>query len=126
MANKTITLTKPIVGHETVRELELREPTWNEYSELGDPFVWAPRGDDMVVATPIMDRVKAYAERLVLMNGREGDPLILGQLCLADSRAVKDAVLGFFLAAEKATEASPSSSTTSSSSSDGVPATSGT
>ena len=121
-----MTLTRPIVGHETVREIELREPTWNEYSEIGDPFVWTPRDPKTVVAMPVMERVKDYAERLVMMNGRPGDPLVLAQLCLADSRAVKDAVLGFFLPPAEEPDASPTSSTTSSSNSDGAPATSGT
>jgi hypothetical protein len=122
VANRIVTLTKPIDGHELVRELEFREPTWSDYMEIGEAFVWTPRGDGFATATPVLDNIRVYAERLIARGAGQGDPSLLGRLNLVDSRAVRDAIMGFFLDAEKASEASRISSTTSSSSSDGTPA----
>ncbi len=119
MANIVVTLARPLDGHEVIKQVEFREPTWRDYAELGEPYVWTPRGDDSSIASPVMETIKAYAERLIARGDKVGDPLLLDRLGLVDSRKVRDALMGFFLDADPSVVRSKTSPTTSSSSSDG-------
>ncbi|RXF67685.1 hypothetical protein [Hansschlegelia zhihuaiae] len=124
MANRIVELAKPLDGHEVVKHLEFREPTWADYVEIGEPYIWTPRGDGYSDPTPILENVKAYAERLIARGDQKGDPLLLGRLGLADSRKVRDAIMGFFLDEDPAVVRSTTSQTSSSSGLAGAPSTS--
>ena len=120
MANTIVKLDRPLVGHGTYHELEFREPTFADYVEVGEPYVWAPSGDsDFDVATPLWDRIGRYAERL--LTKPSGEPLLLSQASVADARKIKDAIQVFFLASDPRVVASRMSQTTSSLNSDGAP-----
>ena len=128
MPNKTVTLEKPIAGHRAYKQLEFREPRWDDYTAIGDPYVWArsPRDPDYLEPIPMPARVRDYAERLIAEGEKAGDPLILSQISLRDSKAVEDAICGFFLAVDpRMTTGSTASPKPSSSTSNGDPAPSG-
>lgn len=121
MANAIITLDKPITGHKVIRQLEFREPRWDDIMEIGDVYVWVPRGDDYLIPSPLHGAIKQYAERLIAEGDKPGDPLNLPLLGASDTRKVKDAIMGFFLAVDPrmtsgSTESSENSSSTSGSS----------
>jgi hypothetical protein len=122
VANKIVTLDSPIVGHEVVRQLEFREPRWDDIMEIGEAYIWTPRGDgsDFSVVTPVFSNIKLYAERLIAKGDRPGDPLVLAQLGVGDTRKVRDAIVDFFLRADPAVAGSTTSPKTSSSSADGT------
>ncbi|MEE7460687.1 hypothetical protein MFUR16E_04735 [Methylobacterium fujisawaense] len=128
MANSIVVLTKPIIGHAVVRQLEFREPTWRHIMAVGgEPYVRAPSpgkpGFFQIV--PIAERVQAYAERLIAVGDKDGDPTHLLQLGIADTNKVQDVILGFFLDVDPLLERRPpdaglsTSSTSSSTTSDG-------
>lgn len=128
MPNKIVILSKPIVGHAVIRQLEFREPRWRHIMEVGgEPYVRAPSpgkpGYYQIV--PIAERVQAYAERLIAEGDKDGDPTHLMQLGIADTNKVQEAILGFFLEEDPALERRPTdagsmtSPTSSSTTSDG-------
>lgn len=121
--NKIVTLDTPIVGHAVVRQLEFREPRWDDIMEVGEAYIWTPRGDgtDFSVVTPIFSNIKAYAERLIAVGDKAGDPLLLTGLGVTDTRKVREAVMDFFLRADPALAGSTTSPKTSSSNADGSP-----
>ena len=123
MPNTIVQLDTPLVGHEAITRLEFREPTFAEYSALGEPYVWAPTGEGQgrVRATPLWTVVREYAEALLV---KPAEKAMLNQVSIRDSRKIKDAILDFFLESDPLVEASSTSQTTSSSSSVGDPATS--
>lgn len=124
MPNKTVILEKPILGHRPYKELEFREPKWDDYTAIGDPYVWAksPKDPDYLEPMPMQTRVRDYAERLIVEGDKAGDPLILSQLGLRDSKRVEDTICGFFLAVDpRVSGGSTPSSRTSSSNSTGDP-----
>lgn len=124
MPNKTVALEKAITGHRPYKSLEFREPRWDDYTAIGDPYVWArsPKNPEYLEAVPMPERVRDYAERLIAEGDKPGDPLLLSQLGLSDSKQVEDAICGFFLAVDpRMNPGSTASSKTSSSSSNGDP-----
>jgi hypothetical protein len=122
----TVKLRTPIVGHGApVTEVIVREPAGKDLMELGEPysFIRTPK-EGVPIFNEYVEIVQAYIQRCV--TAPKADWLLLeGQLSLIDALAVKEALLGFFLAAhlELSRERSDSSSSTSSGS---APATSGT
>ena len=125
MPNKTVPLEKPIAGHRPYKELEFREPRWDDYTAIGDPYVWArsPRDPDYLEPIPMPARVRDYAERLIAEGEKPGDPLVLSQISLRDSKRVEDAICGFFLAVDpRMTAGSTASPKPSFSTSNGDPA----
>ena len=124
MPNQTVTLEKTIAGHKPFKTIEFREPKWDDYTAIGDPYVWArsPKDPEYLEPMPMPARVKEYAERLLVEGGKPGDPLILGQLTLRDSKQVEDAICGFFHAVDpRMTRGSTASGKPSSSTSNGDP-----
>ncbi|WP_375455715.1 hypothetical protein [uncultured Methylobacterium sp.] len=124
MANAIVVLDKPLVGHGVIRQLEFREPKWDEIMDIGDPYVWTPApGDDRhVVATPIPEAVKRYADRLIADGDKPGDPMLLPRLGIRDTFNVRDAIMAFFLGVDPRVLAGSTPSPTSSSSiADGSP-----
>lgn len=124
MAHKTVTLSSPITLHRVHHELHFREPRWADIMEIGDPYVWTPKPGEpgYQVATPIPDRVRAYAERLIADGDKPGNPSLLALLGIVDTHKVRDAILGFFLSVDPVVLAgSTPSPTISSSSASGDP-----
>lgn len=98
MKETTITLIEPIKGHEgPITALTVREPTYREYFEIGDPQIIAKNPDDTIYAVDNDKALQAYADKCINL-----DPLLLKQLCLADAMQVRGAILDFFLSARKA------------------------
>ena len=112
MSNKVVTLEKPIMGHRPYRQLEFREPKFRDLMELGDPYIWVPAGNDYSRRLDDTQIIAKYAERLLVEDGKAGDPLILDQLGVADTRKVREAIVDFFqpAAATAASSTSPESS----------------
>lgn len=122
MPNKIVVLDKPITAHTVIKQLEFREPRWADIMEIGDPYVWTPRGDDYQVPTPLYDNVRLYAERLIAEGDKEGDPSHLQFLGVSDTRKVQKAIADFFLAVDPAVIAgSTTSPKTSGSTSESPP-----
>lgn len=121
MPNVIVVLDQRIVGHKAYNQLEFREPRWDDYTSIGDPYVWAqsPEDPDMVRPVPLPDRVREYAERLIAEGQQQGDPALLSQLGMKDTKRVEGAICGFFLAVDPRVTAGstasgkPSSSTSS-------------
>ena len=112
MSNKVVILEKPIMGHRPYRQLEFREPKFRDLMELGDPYIWVPAGNDYSRRLDDTQIIAKYAERLIVEDGKAGDPLILDQLGVADTRKVREAIVDFFqpAAATAASSTSPESS----------------
>lgn len=110
MANKTVELSKPVMGHGVIRTFEFRDPTWRVIMEVGgEPYVRAPSparpGFFQIV--PIWERVQAYAEKLVVPGEGKGAATDLLLLGIEDTNRVKDAILDFFLDADPLLERRP-------------------
>ena len=120
MSNKVVTLEKPIMGHRPYRQLEFREPKFRDLMELGDPYIWVPAGNDYSRRLDDTQIIAKYAERLLVEDSKAGDPLILDQLGVADTRKVREAIIDFFQPAA-ATAASSTSPESSSSTQDSTP-----
>lgn len=110
----TIAIDPPIEGHEgLIRRVVLREPTFDEFRRLGEPFVIAETADGV----PFMvhqDEVIAHYESLLVVEPKDTSTLPQGGMRLA--RDIRRAVLRFFLQGGEAAEGSPTSPPTSSSS----------
>lgn len=92
---RRVTLTRPVVTHEgDVRAIVLREPTYSDFFDLGDPTAWIfmdgarlPQVDQAVV--------RRYVERLANI-----DAVVLEQIkSLADAMALQRVIHDFFLQA---------------------------
>lgn len=122
MPNVTVKLDRAIAGNKAHTQLEFREPKWDDYTALGDPYVWArsPKDPEYLEPIAVPDRVRGYAERLIAEGEKPGDPNLLSQLGLRDTKRVEDAICGFFLAVDpRMTRGSTASPSLSSSTSNG-------
>ncbi|MCF4130255.1 hypothetical protein [Methylobacterium sp. SyP6R] len=93
----TIPLTTPIQWHrDLVREIVLREPTWDDIMPIGHPVTLhsSPEGVQIPVENPAA--IMHYAERCVV---EPMDMNFLSQLGLRDTMRVRQAILDFFLSA---------------------------
>lgn len=111
MPNATITLETPIEGHEgPIREVEFREPKYRDIVGYGAPYsVHSVAGGEEV--TIINEAELAHYIEACCVRPKEPD--LLRQLSMADSFAVRRAVLGFFLRPAKAGSGSKASPETS-------------
>jgi hypothetical protein len=122
-----VTLTNSITGHKgPTSEVVLREPTCEEFFELGEPRTTVFSTDQattgMITQSKNMEMkqidngpvIKKYLTRCMV----EPDYLIVSTQCsLADGLRLKEALLGFFdlaLVAASLTDATSSSSTSNS------------
>lgn len=82
-------------GHSgIVRELEFREPRWDEIMTHGEPFkVHQFEGGEPFIHIN-HSVLKAYAEACLVSPAQ--DPLVLERLGVVDSRKVANAVADFF------------------------------
>lgn len=107
---RRVPLSAPIGAHgELVKEVVLREPRASDFFSLGDPFVWAQNADGSMFPVENSEAIRAYLDRCVVSP----DPLLMGQIGLADAMAVKAAMLDFFVQA-RTTSTTPATSSSSS------------
>jgi hypothetical protein len=112
MVGKTvrIPLNPPIKGHKgQVREIVLREPTFEEYLRLGDPYIFVPVAGGTAFPSESAEVISQYIDILVV----EPERLLLAQCGFKVAREIKEAVLGFFLPDAAESGDSPISPTTS-------------
>lgn len=110
-----IPLSEPLLGHgEPIREIVLREPTYDEYVRCGgEPYTIGQSDEGALFTIEKPDVIWAYAEACLVSPT---DRLLLNQADWRVAREVRKAVLGFFQASAKDSATSPTSPTTSSSS----------
>lgn len=91
-----VELSEPIKGHKgAIAFIELREPRYRDYMDLGLPVTWVSMGDGgYEQETPQL--VDAWIERLA-----DIDPNFLELLPLVDAMALRDAVMDFFREARR-------------------------
>ena len=109
---RRLTLSRTYTGFGAVTEAIVREPTGALYFDHGEPYERqiSAAGEPVIIENTAA--VRAYVEACVSFPG-EGDPtVILRQLSIPDARAVKAAVLDFFMDARGSSASSPSSSGT--------------
>jgi hypothetical protein len=95
---REIPLEKPIIGHQgQITHIRLREPTFKDFVELGDPTTLVvtqhavfPQ-DDMAI-------IRSYIERLASV-----DTGVLGTATFRDAMAMRDALKDFFLSTPSTT-----------------------
>jgi hypothetical protein len=107
---KIIKLDKPIVGHGVVTKVVLREPTYAEYMEIGDPFlVGVSPGSQIPFIIEDQAVITKYCEVLLV----EPDALIIQDGGMELAKKVRQAVKSFFRDGDEAGEASGTSPTSS-------------
>ncbi|MGU3539980.1 hypothetical protein [Methylobacterium sp. A54F] len=111
-----IPLPTPVEGHKgMIREIVLREPTYDEYISCGgEPYSIGQSEDGIVFQIEKPEVIWAYAEACIQ---EPGDRLMLNDQGWRVAREVRKAILGFFRAPDVAAAPSQTSPTTSSSSS---------
>ena len=112
MPNVKIKLAKPILDHDgPVHFVELREPTFDEYLAIGDPYEVAKSPEGALFSVQNADVIRSYVEACLV---KPSTPDLLSGAGLPTARKVRDAVLGFFRdggeAADEASQTSPTSS----------------
>lgn len=98
MAEKVIKLSRVYTPHDTkVDVIALRAPKWADFIAIGDPVEQQPLpGGDGAMIVKHLDRIDAYAKRLVQPPVDGG---FIDGLDLTDALAVEEAIHGFFVAA---------------------------
>lgn len=90
----TIPLKKPLVAPEgDVKQIVIREPTFDEYLVHGDPYTVASSKEGNPFIIENADVIAAYI-KVCLVEPK--DPAILSQGKARLGKEVKEAVLGFF------------------------------
>ena len=94
-------------------EIVLREPSYDDYIELGEIITLGRAPDGAVFSVDNSEVLRSYISKCLV---EPQDPLVLNQGGVKLARAIKGAVLGFFHDEVSATDTSKTSPTTSSSS----------
>jgi hypothetical protein len=103
MTNKIIQLKRPIeLAGETVKEVQIKEPTGSLYIEHGDPRMLVKNADQALYYVEDRGAIKGYLEACILNPAGQPDPFLLRVMSLADVKNVKEALLSFFTAADEA------------------------
>ncbi|QDM27001.1 hypothetical protein FNL56_13425 [Tardiphaga sp. vice304] len=106
----TILLKTPLKAPEgPVSRIVLREPTFDEYLSIGDPYSIAYSDGGTPFAVENLENIQRYIAHCVV---EPKDPATLKQASAATAREVKKALLGFFQPDEES-EVSATSPTTS-------------
>lgn len=114
---KTVELSRVYAAHgEAIKAVRLKEPTADDYFDLGEPMEIQRTEDGLPVVIENRVALKGYIERC--LDGV--DVAIVGTFAMEDGRRIRTAMLDFF----RVPGPSSGSSTTSSSNADGAPATS--
>ncbi len=114
MPNVKIKLTKPVqMFNKPIAEIELKEPNGSQFIMWGEPrsLVFNASGSGYWVENnEVIDK---YLD--MLLDYELGGKTILGMLSLEDAMAVKEALLGFFVAAAERLAARKSTASSSAS-----------
>jgi hypothetical protein len=94
------------VFNETFAEVVVREPTLDDLLEFGEPFEGQQSAGGQMVVFENREAVAGYVQRCVDKPAYAS----LGELSIADARAVRDGVLDFFKRGEASKAASPGTS----------------
>lgn len=110
---KTVTillsLAERIEGHKgLISKIVLREPTFDEYLEIGDPYEIGESTDGFRFTVQNPEAVRAYIETCCV---EPADPLLLSSASARVARKVRIAILNFFHDGDEAAEASKTSPT---------------
>ena len=94
MANeKRVPLSEPIDAHgKQITEAVVREPTYADLMQFGEPSVVARNPDGTIYAVENDAAIRQYLDRCVV----EPDPSLLRAVPLRDAIAIKAALIGFF------------------------------
>lgn len=87
---------------ELVNEVIVREPNGRDFAELGEPYVFARNGKELIITAENENAIKAYIERCIV---QPNVLLTMNGLKLADMIQVKEAILDFFAVARRAASA---------------------
>lgn len=92
----TIPLDKALTGHGGVRitHVIVREPTFNEYLDTGEPYFLAQAPQSGIPF--VLEDKQALATYTRILVQEPTDPLLLEQGGMALAKKIKDAVLSFF------------------------------
>lgn len=94
---KRVPLSRRYVGHGAGTTVALvREPTAALFLDFGEPYEAQKTAAGERVVIENLVAVRAYVEACVTFEGESEPMSVLGQLGIADARAVKAAVLDFF------------------------------
>jgi hypothetical protein len=116
MKTITIQLRDPITGHGgRITTVGVREPNGREYTQFGDPFVYARTDAKVMVSAENDIAIKSYIEHCIVPPEGADVLLIMSQLSLIDMMRVKETVLGFFLGARQELSGATASSSSSTS-----------
>lgn len=108
----TIDLDEALISHTgPIKKIVIREPSYSEYLEIGDPYTVAgTKSGGQVFMVENAEVIKAY---IALCMVEPKDPALLEQASARVGRDVKQAVLGFFQPAVETSAASATSETNS-------------
>lgn len=108
----TIQLEEPRLDIDETRieAVVIREPKAHEFFTHGMPWTTVQRPDGSVIVIENTETIRTY---LTLLVEQPKSPNVINSLGLRDATAVKDAIIGFFVDAQKAS--SQRSATSSSS-----------
>lgn len=96
----TISLKRPVLWHDQqVRELTVKEPTGRLLMAHGNAVTWSSSAGGNAFPIEDNDVIAKYVEGCV---AHEGGAMIINLLSLEDALVVRDAVIGFFVAARSA------------------------
>jgi hypothetical protein len=113
-----IKLSKPLRAHggESINQIVLREPTFDEYLDVGDPYTVAASSNGTPFAVENPEVIKRY---IAICLVEPKDSLLLAQAGARVAREVKEKMLSFFRPDVTADEASVTSETNSPSAASG-------
>jgi hypothetical protein len=112
-----IPVSPPLTTHQgLVNYITVREPTYDEYQDHGDPYIWVPIKGGSAYPSENEQVIKAYAAILVV----DVDALILRHGGFRLARSIKEAILSFFLPDAAESEDSQTSQTNSPSAATGT------
>ncbi len=106
-----VELSRPIrIPGGSVSRLEFRQPNFNDYMELGEPYVVADTPDGNRFAVEDFPTIKRYIERCLV---EPKDPALLRQVRALEAREIKIKFMSFFREREPEAEVSETSPTSS-------------
>lgn len=92
-------LRKPIVGHDTIREIRLRRPSAREILRHGYPYTVQSAADGRQVFIEDNEAIAEYCEACI-RTGDQDVIAVLDGLCMEDTLELRERVIGFFIEAE--------------------------
>jgi len=109
----TIQLSEPIIGHSgPINAIVLREPTFDEYIEHGDPYTVGETEGGARFAAEKPETIRAYLDACIVEPKSTN---LLSKCGVKVAKEVKAALIGFFRDEPETAEGSTASPTTSSS-----------